>query len=142
MASREMHSGIAAGAAVGDDPLDLATARLADAAATHRAVREHRMTRLSGGEYPGNSHELACETLPGPAPHLESHCPRGPPEAFLVNDRRAAAALGVSTATLWRGAKDGRFPRPVRVGGCTRWLWTEIEDAVRKAVRARDGVEG
>jgi predicted DNA-binding transcriptional regulator AlpA len=31
---------------------------------------------------------------------------------MLLSDRKAAAFLGVSEATLWRGSKDGRYPGP------------------------------
>lgn len=140
MARQRMYSETAARATAEADPLDRATVRLAEAAATHRAEREARMTRLSCRADPGTS---SGEPDPGPAPHLETFDrPGGPPEAFLVNDRRAAAAFGVSAATLWRGVKDGRFPRPVRAGGCTRWVWDEIEETVRTAIDARDGRGG
>lgn len=33
-------------------------------------------------------------------------------------------------ATLYRGIRKGRFPVPVKVGGCSRWLRSECEAAL------------
>lgn len=47
--------------------------------------------------------------------------------AFL-KDVDLAARFGVSRVTIWRWAREGRLPSPVRLGpGSTRWRRTEIE---------------
>jgi predicted DNA-binding transcriptional regulator AlpA len=57
-------------------------------------------------------------------------------------DRKAACEFFGGTrpihpATLYRGARVGRYPRPVRVGGSSRWLRAECEAALRAMVEAR-----
>lgn len=40
---------------------------------------------------------------------------------ILVSDFAAAGMLGISRATFWRRVKDGTLPKPIRLGGSTRW---------------------
>jgi len=40
-------------------------------------------------------------------------------------------------ATLYRGIRKGRFPVPVKVGGCSRWLRAECEAALAQMVEVR-----
>ena len=58
--------------------------------------------------------------------------------AILLNDNSAAALLGISRATLWRGSHDGRFPEPIRLGGLTRWARDELDAVIERAKAARD----
>lgn len=45
-----------------------------------------------------------------------------------VRDVDLAARFGVSRNTIWRWARSGAFPRPVRIGpSATRWALAEIE---------------
>jgi len=44
----------------------------------------------------------------------------------------------INPATLYRGIKAGRYPRPVKVGpGSSRWLRSECEAALRGMVEGR-----
>jgi predicted DNA-binding transcriptional regulator AlpA len=44
----------------------------------------------------------------------------------------------INPATLYRGIRQGRYPRPVKVGpGSSRWLRTECEAALRSMVERR-----
>ena len=43
----------------------------------------------------------------------------------------------INSATLYRGIKLGRFPRPVKVGGSSRWLRSECEAALQSMVDGR-----
>lgn len=44
----------------------------------------------------------------------------------------------IHPATLYRGVKQGRYPRPVKVGpGTSRWLRTECEAVLRQMVEGR-----
>jgi predicted DNA-binding transcriptional regulator AlpA len=43
----------------------------------------------------------------------------------------------INTATLYRGIRRGRFPKPVRVGGSSRWLRTECEAVLQAMVNGR-----
>lgn len=42
----------------------------------------------------------------------------------------AAELVGVSKSTFRRGVTDGRFPKPVRLGGLVRWPQSEIFQAL------------
>lgn len=45
----------------------------------------------------------------------------------------------IHPATLYRGIKQGRFPRPVKVGpGCSRWLLGECRAARDELIAGRD----
>ena len=48
------------------------------------------------------------------------------PVAELLNEREAAAMLGVSGRHLRRMADGGKAPRPVRLGGAVRWRRAEL----------------
>ena len=45
----------------------------------------------------------------------------------FLTDRETAHFLGISKASVWRYAKDPRFPQPVRLGpGSTRWRLSDL----------------
>jgi predicted DNA-binding transcriptional regulator AlpA len=57
-------------------------------------------------------------------------------------DRRAACAFfggtkPINVATLYRGIRRGRYPKPVKVGGSSRWLRSECELALQAMVEGR-----
>jgi len=55
-------------------------------------------------------------------------------------DRRAAQHLfgDISAATLWRGIKAGRYPKPIRVSAqVRRWSREECEAVLRSMVEGR-----
>lgn len=56
----------------------------------------------------------------------------------LIRDGDAAALLGCSKATFWRRVADGTIPRPVKIGGMSRWPQSEILEVIEiaKAKRA------
>ena len=58
--------------------------------------------------------------------------------ALLLNDATAADWLGISRATFWRRVKDGTFPKPIRIGGATRWRRDELLAALDRASAKRD----
>jgi predicted DNA-binding transcriptional regulator AlpA len=44
----------------------------------------------------------------------------------------------INPATLYRGIRQGRYPKPVKVGpGSSRWLRSEVEAALRVMVEGR-----
>ncbi len=53
--------------------------------------------------------------------------------ALLLSDNTAAAWLGISRATFWRRVKDQTFPKPIRIGGATRWRRDELLAALDRA---------
>ena len=50
-----------------------------------------------------------------------------PSERILVPVAEAAAMLSIGRATLWRGAKDGTLPKPIKIGGVTRWRVADLQ---------------
>lgn len=45
-----------------------------------------------------------------------------------ARDTEIAARYGISRNTVWRWAKEGRLPSPVRIGpGVTRWRLDDVE---------------
>ena len=60
-------------------------------------------------------------------------------EAPILLDVKAVAALFQSSpATIWRRVNDGTMPRPVRIGGMTRWARDEIDAVIDRAKGERD----
>lgn len=59
----------------------------------------------------------------------------------LLDVKATAAFFGgtrpLNTATLYRGIAIGRYPRPVKVGGSSRWLRSECETALGKMLEQR-----
>lgn len=43
----------------------------------------------------------------------------------------------INVATLYRHIRQGRLPKPVKVGGSSRWLRTECEGSLRAMVDGR-----
>ena len=43
----------------------------------------------------------------------------------------------INPATLYRGIRQGRYPKPVHVGGSSRWLRSECEAVLRTMVEGR-----
>lgn len=67
-----------------------------------------------------------------------------PPD--LVNEVAARSIIGgvntpISRATLWRGVKSGRYPKPLKVGpSSNRWKRDELVAVVEAAAVAREVV--
>jgi len=43
----------------------------------------------------------------------------------------------INAATLYRGIRHGRYPKPVKIGGSSRWLLSECEAALKAMVDGR-----
>jgi prophage regulatory protein len=55
---------------------------------------------------------------------------------YLTN-KEVAAMCGVSTVTIWRWAKAGKFPQPVKLGeNTTRFSATAVSDWLASRVPA------
>jgi prophage regulatory protein len=49
--------------------------------------------------------------------------------------------IDYSPAQLWRLVNDGRFPKPIKIGGGRNaWLESEIDDYLRARIADRDQV--
>jgi predicted DNA-binding transcriptional regulator AlpA len=62
-------------------------------------------------------------------------------DVVLIRDADAAALLRCSKATFWRRVADGTIPRPIKIGGMSRWLKSEIVAVIERA-EARRGPTG
>ena len=49
------------------------------------------------------------------------------PEKMLLPVAEVAELLGVSIPSVWRYAANGTIPKPIKLGGATRWRRSEIE---------------
>lgn len=56
----------------------------------------------------------------------------------LIRDTEAARIIGCSKSSFWRRVADGTFPQPVKIGGLSRWLKTDIIDAIELAAKRRN----
>ena len=56
----------------------------------------------------------------------------------LISDKDVAEMIGSSRATVWRRVGDGVLPRPIKFGGMTRWVLSEVEAAIARQIAARD----
>ena len=66
----------------------------------------------------------------------------GAPKALLLKAQEVGEVLGVNKSTVWSWESSGRIPRPVRIGGCTRWRRSEIEQWVAAGTPGREKWEG
>ena len=55
----------------------------------------------------------------------------------LLIAREAAAILQISVPTFWRRVADGTIPKPVKLGGLSRWPKSEILAVIETAKAAR-----
>lgn len=49
------------------------------------------------------------------------------PTPQLLTVRQVAETLSISVAGVWRGVKTGVLPRPIKIGGATRWRRTDLD---------------
>jgi prophage regulatory protein len=45
----------------------------------------------------------------------------------FISDKYLAERFEVSRATIWRWAREGKFPTPFKIQGSTRWKLSEVE---------------
>lgn len=55
----------------------------------------------------------------------------------LLTAREVAASLRMSVPTLYRRMADGTLPKPVKLGGLSRWPQSEILAALKAASERR-----
>lgn len=55
----------------------------------------------------------------------------------LISDLEAADLLSCSRSTIWRWAKSGTLPRPLRIGGASRWRFSDLQTLIDRADAAR-----
>ena len=57
----------------------------------------------------------------------------------LISDVETAKLLGCSRTTVWRRVADSTLPKPLKFGGLSRFVLSEINATVASAMAARDG---
>jgi len=55
----------------------------------------------------------------------------------LLTDIELAKMLGCSRSTIWKWAADGILPKPLKIGGMSRWKETEGYDVICRAESER-----
>lgn len=45
----------------------------------------------------------------------------------LLSVKEVAEILGLGVSTVWRQVKQGSIPKPIHIGGSTRWRIADIE---------------
>jgi len=58
----------------------------------------------------------------------------------LIRDADAARMLCCSKATFWRRVADGTIPRPIKIGGMSRWPQSEIAAVIEQAKARRSSL--
>jgi predicted DNA-binding transcriptional regulator AlpA len=59
-------------------------------------------------------------------------------QELLLREKEACTILGCSPATLWRRVRDGTLPKPVKIGHMSRFVASEIFEAIQAAKEERD----
>ena len=63
--------------------------------------------------------------------------PASTPVDPLLTDKEAAAELGVAVSTFRRHVAQGLVPRPLKLGGASRWPRSEVLAVIEAAKVAR-----
>ena len=56
----------------------------------------------------------------------------------LLSDREAAELMNCGKSTIWRWASEGVIPRPLKIGGMSRWKMSDLEAVIAKAEAHRE----
>jgi predicted DNA-binding transcriptional regulator AlpA len=57
----------------------------------------------------------------------------------MLDVNAVAVLLGASVRTIWRPVDTNVLPKPVRIGGSTRWFESDVEEFQRKLSESREG---
>ncbi len=49
----------------------------------------------------------------------------------LLKIKECLKVIPVAQSTWWAGIKDGRFPKPVKIGGNTFWRYSDVMKVVQ-----------
>ncbi len=56
----------------------------------------------------------------------------------LLNISQLKARFGLGKTAVYDGVKRGYIPKPIRIGGASRWIPEEVEGAIEKLKTRRD----
>lgn len=51
----------------------------------------------------------------------------------LLTDREVGTELNCGRSTVWRWAADGTIPKPIKIGGLSRWRRSWIQQVIAAA---------
>lgn len=57
---------------------------------------------------------------------------------LLLTAREGAAVLQISVPTFWRRVADGTIPKPIKLGGLSRWPHSEVIEVIDAAKAKRN----
>jgi len=57
----------------------------------------------------------------------------------LMTIAEVSSELRLGKSTVWRLVRAGALPKPIRIGGSTRWIQSEIEEFIRSTVEKSRG---
>ena len=60
----------------------------------------------------------------------------------LLTIHDVARKLRVSTQTIWRWARAGKFPQPIGAEGATRWIDEDVDTWIHSKKEAANGSQG
>jgi predicted DNA-binding transcriptional regulator AlpA len=102
----------------------------------------HDLKAAANGRIPDVTTCHAATSVNAPECAAEGRYSTSPTPTPTLLDRRAVCEMfggskPINAATLYRGIRHGRFPRPIRIGGSSRWLLSECEAVLRGMMEAR-----
>ncbi len=53
-------------------------------------------------------------------------------EGGFLRIKQILELIPVSKATWWRGVKEGRFPKAIKMGSCTFWATEDIKNLIEQ----------
>ena len=52
---------------------------------------------------------------------------------LLLSDKESSEVLGCARSTFWRWVAEGIVPKPLKIGGMSRWKQSEIHGVIAQA---------
>lgn len=56
----------------------------------------------------------------------------------LITDIEMADLIGCARSTVWKWVSDGIIPKPLKIGGMSRWKLSEAYDVISRADAERE----
>jgi len=56
----------------------------------------------------------------------------------LITDAEMAETIGCGRSTIWKWVSDGIIPKPLKIGGMSRWKLSEAYDVIKRAEADRE----
>ncbi len=62
-------------------------------------------------------------------------------DPLLVDLEATKRIVGQSRSAIYEGIKQGAFPKPIKIGAASRWVFAELQAWVAQKIAERDGVD-